>query len=93
MCTYKHLVPCLRLVLAAVSPFLSDLLSGQPDLPGEVTVLLPQVKRGVLSILLDFLYTGTMQVRFSFVLTSVGDPDPDPLVRCNGTDPDPSLFS
>jgi hypothetical protein len=48
-----------------------------------VTVLLPQVKRGVLSILLDFLYTGTMQVRFFFVPASVGDPDPDLLVRCN----------
>jgi hypothetical protein len=51
-----------RLVLAAISPFLSQLLSGQPDHLGEVTVLLPQVKRGILAILLDFIYTGTMQV-------------------------------
>ena len=52
-----------RIVLAAISPFLSALLSGQPEHLGEVTLLLPQVRRSVLAILLEFLYTGTMQVR------------------------------
>ena len=61
-----------RIVLAAISPFLSALLSGQPEHLGEVTLLLPQVRRSVLAILLEFLYTGTMQVSGYLFYAGVG---------------------
>ena len=51
-----------RLVLGAVSPFMAVVLSSLPPGLPHVTVLLPDVRRELLQQLIDFIYTGVMQV-------------------------------
>ena len=59
-----------RIVLAAVSPFLRHVLdneAGQSSAAGQVTIVMPDVRRGVVLQLLDFLYTGIMKVSIQYI--------------------------
>jgi len=51
-----------RLVLGAASPFLKAVFSDIPQSLPEATILVPGVKKRVVSALLDFLYSGEMKV-------------------------------
>jgi len=57
-----------RLVLGAVSPFMAAVLSSLPPGLPHVTVLLPDVRRELLQQLIDFIYTGVMQLSQSSTL-------------------------
>ena len=58
-----HRLKAHRLVLGAVSPFLKLVFSEVPSSLAEATILVPGVKKRVVSALLDFLYTGEMTVQ------------------------------
>ena len=51
-----------RIVLAAVSPFLRGVLIELPSGTQDFTIIVPDVRRAIVQQLLDFLYTGNMNV-------------------------------
>ena len=51
-----------RIVLAAVSPFLRGILTELPGGTQDFTIIVPDVRRAIVQQLLDFLYTGSMQL-------------------------------
>jgi hypothetical protein len=51
-----------RIVLAAVSPFIRGLLTELPTGTQDFTIIVPDIRRAIVQQLLDFLYTGSMQL-------------------------------
>lgn len=49
-----------RIVLASSSPFLSQTFKDLPQGLNEYTIIIPNIKKAIVEILVDFLYTGQM---------------------------------